>query len=129
MGRLTLNVLLSFAQFEREVTSEPIKDKIEASRKRGMWMGGSIPLGYDNHDKKLFVNEEEAKTIRAIFNTYLNHPFIDGNKRTAFVVSHLFLKLNGANLKASQEEKYNTFLNLATGGLSEQELANWITRH
>jgi site-specific DNA recombinase len=71
MGRLTLNVLLSFAQFEREVTSERIRDKIEASRKRGMWMGGSIPLGYDNHDKKLFVNEEEAKTIRAIFNTYL----------------------------------------------------------
>ena len=56
MGRLTLNVLLSFAQFEREVTSERIRDKIEASRKRGMWMGGTVPLGYDNHDKKLFIN-------------------------------------------------------------------------
>lgn len=71
MGRLTLNVLLSFAQFEREVTSERIRDKIEASRKRGMWMGGTTPIGYDNHDKKLFINEEEAKTVRAIFNSYL----------------------------------------------------------
>lgn len=71
MGRLTLNVLLSFAQFEREVTSERIRDKIEASRKRGMWMGGTVPLGYDNYDKKLFINEEEAKTIRAIFDYYL----------------------------------------------------------
>lgn len=71
MGRLTLNVLLSFAQFEREVTSERIRDKIEASRKRGMWMGGTIPLGYDNFNKKLFINEEEAGTIRAIFKVYL----------------------------------------------------------
>jgi len=58
-----------------------------------------------------------------------NHPFIDGNKRTAFVVCRLFLKLNGANFTASQEEKYNTFLKLAAGDLSEQGLANWITHY
>lgn len=71
MGRLTLNVLLSFAQFEREVTAERIRDKIAASRKKGMWMGGSVPLGYDVRDKKLVINEDEAKTVRGLFNRYL----------------------------------------------------------
>jgi DNA invertase Pin-like site-specific DNA recombinase len=71
MGRLTLNVLLSFAQFEREVTGERIRDKIAASMKRGMWMGGPVPLGYDNIDKKLVVNEAEAETVRTLFNLYL----------------------------------------------------------
>jgi len=72
MGRLTLNVLLSFAQFEREVTSERIRDKIAASKKKGIWMGGTVPIGYDKIDKKLVINEEEAKTVRAIFETYLS---------------------------------------------------------
>jgi len=71
MGRLTLNVLLSFAQFEREVTAERIRDKIAASRKKGMWMGGSPPLGYDIKDKKLVVNEIEASTVRQLFDAYL----------------------------------------------------------
>jgi DNA invertase Pin-like site-specific DNA recombinase len=71
MGRLTLNVLLSFAQFEREVTAERIRDKIAASKKRGMWMGGPVPLGYDSVDKKLVVNEAEAGTVRALFRLYL----------------------------------------------------------
>ena len=71
MGRLTLNVLLSFAQFEREVTGERIRDKIAASKKKGMWMGGPRPLGYDIVDKKLVVNEAEAETVRAIFEQYL----------------------------------------------------------
>ena len=57
MGRLTLNVLLSFAQFEREVTGERIRDKFAASKKRGMWMGGNIPLGYDLKDRKLVIKE------------------------------------------------------------------------
>ncbi len=57
-----------------------------------------------------------------------NHPFVDGNKRTAFVVCRLFLKLNGTDLTATQEDKYNIFLKLAAGDLSEQELADWITR-
>jgi DNA invertase Pin-like site-specific DNA recombinase len=70
MGRLTLNVLLSFAQFEREVTSERIRDKIAASKKKGMWMGGVPPLGYDCQDRKLVVNEEEAKTLRHIYRRY-----------------------------------------------------------
>jgi DNA invertase Pin-like site-specific DNA recombinase len=70
MGRLTLNVLLSFAQFEREVTGERIRDKIAASKKKGMWMGGYPPLGYDVRDRKLAVNEAEADTVRSIFRCY-----------------------------------------------------------
>ena len=70
MGRLTLNVLLSFAQFEREVTGERIRDKIAASKKRGLWMGGNPPLGYDVEDRKLIVNETEAETVRHIFRQY-----------------------------------------------------------
>ena len=71
IGRLTLNMLLSFAQFEREVTGERIRDKIAASKRRGMWMGGSLPLGYDVRDRKLVVNEPEAETVRHIFRRYL----------------------------------------------------------
>ena len=71
MGRLTLNVLLSFAQFEREVTGERIRDKVAASKKKGMWMGGSIPLGYDVRDRHLQINEAEATTVRTIFNQFL----------------------------------------------------------
>jgi site-specific DNA recombinase len=71
MGRLTLNVLLSFAQFEREVTGERIRDKIAASKKKGMWMGGQPSLGYDVRDRKLLVNETEAATVRSIFRRYL----------------------------------------------------------
>ena len=59
MGRLTLNILLSFAQFEREVTGERIRDKIAASKKKGMWMGGKVPLGYKKEDKKLIIHKEE----------------------------------------------------------------------
>ena len=72
MGRLTLNVLLSFAQFEREVTAERIRDKIAASRKKGMWMGGRVPLGYDVTNKQLVVNEAEASIVRQLFEMYLN---------------------------------------------------------
>ena len=71
MGRLTLNVLLSFAQFEREVTAERIRDKIAASKKKGLWMGGLVPLGYDAKDRTLVVNETEAGTVRTIFQLYL----------------------------------------------------------
>lgn len=71
MGRLTLNVLLSFAQFEREVTGERIRDKFAASKKRGMWMGGNIPLGYDLKDRKLVVNKKEAETVTTIFRLYV----------------------------------------------------------
>jgi site-specific DNA recombinase len=71
MGRLTLNVLLSFAQFEREVTGERIRDKIAASKKKGMWMGGAIPLGYDLQDRLLVINKTEAETVREIYRRYL----------------------------------------------------------
>jgi DNA invertase Pin-like site-specific DNA recombinase len=71
MGRLTLNVLLSFAQFEREVTGERIRDKISASKKLGMWMGGGVPFGYDAAGRTLTINEAEATTVRRIFERYL----------------------------------------------------------
>ena len=71
MGRPTLNVLLSFAQFERELASERVKDKVAASRKKGKWTGGTVPLGYDAKDKKLIINKCEAETVRTIFGLYL----------------------------------------------------------
>jgi len=71
MGRLTLNVLLSFAQFEREVTSERIRDKIGASKRKGLWVGGVVPLGYQAKDRKITVVEQEAKTVHHIFRRYL----------------------------------------------------------
>src|SRR6218665_2184256 len=71
MGRLTLNVLLSFAQFEREVMGERVRDKIAASKRKGIWMGGPVPLGYDVVDRKLVINEAEAETVRHIFRRYL----------------------------------------------------------
>lgn len=86
MGRLTLNVLLSFAQFEREVTAERIRDKILASKRKGMWMGGTVPLGYDNVDKKLVVIKKEAELVRLIFKTYLNST---GVKQTCHKLNEL----------------------------------------
>ncbi len=72
MGRLTLNVLLSFAQFEREVAGERIRDKIAASKAKGMWMGGSPPVGYRIENRQLIINHEEVKTVQRIFNRYLS---------------------------------------------------------
>ena len=71
MGRLTLNVLLSFAQFEREVTGERIRDKVAASKKKGMWMGGYVPLGYDLEKGRLAINQDEADSVRKIFSLYI----------------------------------------------------------
>src|SRR4029079_7846247 len=71
MGRLTLNILLSFAQFEREVIGERIRDKFAASRRKGMWMGGWAPLGYDVKDRKLVVNKAEAAKVRWIFERFV----------------------------------------------------------
>jgi site-specific DNA recombinase len=81
MGRLTLNVLLSFAQFEREVTGERIRDKVAASKKKGMWMGGRVPLGYDLRDHQLFINLEEATLVRQIFTDYLRLGCVSELKR------------------------------------------------
>src|SRR5690606_14675860 len=71
MGRLTLNVLLSFAQFEREVTAERIRDKIAASKKKGMWMGGTVPFGYQVENRKLVIDEGAAAEVRHLFGRYL----------------------------------------------------------
>src|SRR5579863_3465261 len=71
MGRLTLNILLSFAQFEREVTGERIRDKIAASKRKGMWMGGRVPLGYDVKERKLVVNRQEAGLVNKLYRWYL----------------------------------------------------------
>jgi site-specific DNA recombinase len=71
MGRLTFNILLSFAQFEREVTAERIRDKVAASKARGMWMGGPVPLGYRVEQRKLLVEEADAETVRHIFRRYV----------------------------------------------------------
>ena len=80
MGRLTLNMLLSFAQFEREVTGERIRDKIAASKKKGMWMGGLPSLGYDVDDRKLVVNAAEAETVRHIYRRYAELGSVRGLK-------------------------------------------------
>ncbi|OAN98752.1 hypothetical protein A8B75_19625 [Sphingomonadales bacterium EhC05] len=76
MGRLTLHVLLSFAQFEREVTAERIRDKFAASKRKGIWMGGPLPLGYNVNNRKLVVNEQEAEVVRFIYSEYMKQPSI-----------------------------------------------------
>ncbi len=81
MGRLTLNVLLSFAQFEREVTGERIRDKIAASKKKGLWMGGFVPIGYEAAGRTLTIREEEAATIRTIYARYLDLKSVDALKK------------------------------------------------
>jgi hypothetical protein len=92
MGRLMLNVLLSFAQFEREVTGERIRDKIAASKRKGMWMGGVPPLGYDVDNRRLVANEKEARTIRHIFKR-----FVELGSSTLLVKE---LRLDGVTSKA-----------------------------
>ena len=81
MGRLTLNVLLSFAQFEREVTSERIRDKIGASKRKGLWVGGVVPLGYQAKDRKITIVTDEAKTVRHIFRRYLDLGSLNASTR------------------------------------------------
>ena len=101
MGRLTLNVLLSFAQFEREVTGERIRDKIAASKKKGMWMGGRPPLGYDGLERKLVINDVEARTVRHIFSRYLELGSVvalERELRAHGVESKRWIGRNGAEL-------------------------------
>ncbi len=98
MGRLTLNVLLSFAQFEREVTGERIRDKIAASKKKGMWMGGTIALGYDVKDRKLVVNHREADVVRMIMTRYValtSVPALVDELAAAGIVSKRRIDRNG----------------------------------
>jgi len=88
MGRLTLNVLLSFAQFEREVTGERIRDKIAASKKKGIWMGGNVPLGYDADERTLVINPAEAETVRRIFGLYCEYGCVRRVKDEAYPGQH-----------------------------------------
>jgi DNA invertase Pin-like site-specific DNA recombinase len=97
MGRLTLNMLLTFAQFEREVTAERIRDKIAASKKKGMWMGGPVPLGYDVHDRKLVVNHAEAEVVRRLFALYLEIGSVDRLKQEADRLSLITKRHVGPN--------------------------------
>jgi len=85
MGRLMLNVLLSFAQFEREITAERIRDKIAASKKKGMWMGGTVPIGYDVRDRALHINPEGAATVKSIFRLYLECGTVSALEQTLLV--------------------------------------------
>jgi len=96
MGRLTLHVLLSFAQFEREVTAERIRDKFAASKRKGIWMGGPLPLGYDVQKRKLVVNPSEAETVRRIFREYLKQPSI---RDLVFVLEEQDIKTKVHKLK------------------------------
>src|SRR5258708_30699562 len=105
MGRLTLNVLLSFAQFEREVTGERIRDKLAASKQKGMWMGGWVPIGYDRKDRTLTINETEAVTVRTIFDLFLE---LKNVQRVQAELAHLKLTT----------KPYATPRGRAVGGLS-----------
>ncbi len=102
MGRLTLNVLLSFAQFEREVIGERIRDKVAASKKKGMWMGGYPPLGYDIKERQLMINEKEAQTVRYIFDRYLEFkkiPALQEHLATQGIKSKTWVSVNGREHK------------------------------
>ena len=100
MGRLTLNVLLSFAQFEREVTAERIRDKIAASKLKGMWMGGRIPLGYRLEDRKLLIDERSADHVRQLFNRYLDLGSV--NELTREINAHAKLQATMVTNEAGQ---------------------------
>ena len=113
MGRLTLNVLLSFAQFEREVTAERIRDKIAASKRKGMWMGGPVPLGYVLRERKLLVDEEEAQTIRWLFEHYLELGSVPRLKRLADntgVTSKIRIRSDGSKAGGRPLSRGNLYL-------------------
>ena len=139
MGRLTLNVLLSFAQFEREVTAERIRDKIAASKKLGLWMGGMPPLGYDPHPdpniRELVVNATEAETVRKLFELYDQHSrLIDVEKAAAGLGLRSKLRLfasgrvqGGGPLSRGQIHKI--LLNPVYRGLTRHKAQTWPGRH
>ncbi|MCG6118855.1 MAG: recombinase family protein [Aquimonas sp.] len=105
MGRLTLNVLLSFAQFEREVTAERIRDKIAASKKKGLWMGGSVALGYEPDGRTLKIKEDEARTVRALFDIYIEKRSLIDTTREAERVGLRTRPRRGRTATASSQEQ------------------------
>jgi site-specific DNA recombinase len=104
MGRLTLNILLSFAQFEREVIGEPIRDKFAASRKKGMSMGGYPPLGYEVRDRKLVVNAKESALVRRIFEQFIRI-------ESATVLAKTLREEGVANRRGNRLDKMTLILN------------------
>ncbi|MFV0626069.1 MAG: recombinase family protein [Alphaproteobacteria bacterium] len=102
MGKLTLNMLLSFAQFEREVSSERVRDKLRAQKAKGLWTGGVVPLGYDAIDKKLIINEVEAKKVQFVFETYLKVPSLLALKDEVFNKG-IHVKQRKSNIAAGKE--------------------------
>jgi site-specific DNA recombinase len=131
MGRLTLNVLLSFAQFEREVIGERIRDKVAASKRKGIWMGGVLPLGYDVRERKLIVNQEEAETVRAIFERYLELGSVrllanDLNQRG--IVSSVRVTRNG-NARGGRQFSRGALYHLLSNPLYLGEIRHKHERH
>jgi site-specific DNA recombinase len=123
MGRLTLNVLLSFAQFEREVTGERIRDKIGASKRKGLWVGGLVPLGYVSRDKKLVVEEEEAERVRTIFRRYLDLGSIGlllGDLRERGIVTKIRRLSDGRTVGGIPSPEAHSPISWATGSTSER---------
>lgn len=106
-----LNILLSFAQFEREVTGERIRDKIAASKKKGMWMGGTIPLGYDLKDRKLLVNEAESDVIRHIYKRYIGLKSVNLLKAELDNQGYMTKGRNGQPKKFSKGHLYHMLQN------------------
>lgn len=132
MGRLTLNILLSFAQFEREVTGERIRDKMAASKKKGMWMNGVAPIGYLNSDRTLDIDEENAKKIRLIFDkylelrsvhslkTYLEEKNITTKTGKRFSKGHLYHMLSNQTYIGKIEHKENVYEGLHESIIEEE---------
>jgi len=131
MGRLTLNILLSFAQFEREVTGERIRDKMLASKKKGMWMNGIAPLGYLNKDRTLEIDEENVEKVRLIFDKYLElksvpslKAYLEENKITTrsgkdFSKGHLYRILENKTYIGKIEHKDKVYSGLHDGIIDE----------
>ncbi|MEY9700401.1 DNA invertase Pin-like site-specific DNA recombinase [Bradyrhizobium diazoefficiens] len=118
MGRLTLNVLLSFAQFEREVTSERIRDKIAASKRKGLWVGGPLPLGYEMKDGKVIVVEEEAERVRFIFKRY----------RELSGVNALVRDLRQRDIRTKTRTENGAFAPDVARASDRQTILEWVER-
>jgi len=131
MGRLTLNVLLSFAQFEREVIGERIRDKVAASKRKGIWMGGVLPLGYDVRDRKLVVNHDEAETVRGIFERYLelgSVRLVANDLRQRQIVSSARVSRNG-NARGGNEFSRGALYHLLSNPIYLGEIRHKHERH
>jgi len=135
MGRLTLNVLLSFAQFEREVTGERIRDKVAASKKKGIWMGGPVPMGYDRHEGTLVINETEAIQIQEIYKQYLRFGSVfDLHEHLRRTTIRSKIRLNSTGRKSggavlSRGALYNLLNNPLYKGMIDHKGTHYPGRH